>query len=126
MPEVKLDVTDAAELAEMLQFPSGWLARDPARSAPPWNNSLATPATASRTCAPVCGGSSSCSAAATAGRSSAGDRNGSSAPADCYLAEGTTVSCCLHRRRSRCTGSRRSSRASQGPPCLLVARITWS
>ena len=33
MPEVRLDVTDAAELAEMLQFLSGWLARDPARLA---------------------------------------------------------------------------------------------
>jgi hypothetical protein len=33
MPEVKLDVTDAAELAEMLQFLSGWLDRDPARLA---------------------------------------------------------------------------------------------
>ena len=33
MPEVKLDVTDAAELAEMLQFLSQWLARDPARLA---------------------------------------------------------------------------------------------
>jgi len=31
MPEVKLDVTDAAELAEMLQFLSQWLGRDPAR-----------------------------------------------------------------------------------------------
>jgi len=31
MPEVKLDATDAAELAEMLQFLSQWLARDPAR-----------------------------------------------------------------------------------------------
>jgi hypothetical protein len=31
MPEVKLDAADAAELAEMLQFLSGWLARDPAR-----------------------------------------------------------------------------------------------
>jgi hypothetical protein len=29
MPEVRLDVTDAAELAEMLQFLSQWLARDP-------------------------------------------------------------------------------------------------
>ena len=34
MPEVKLDTTDAAELAEMLQFLSQWLARDPARLAP--------------------------------------------------------------------------------------------
>ena len=29
MPEVKLDAADAAELAEMLQFISQWLARDP-------------------------------------------------------------------------------------------------
>ena len=33
MPEVRLDVTDAAELAEMLQFLSQWLNRDPARLA---------------------------------------------------------------------------------------------
>jgi hypothetical protein len=33
MPEVRLDVTDAAELAEMLQFLSQWLDRDPARLA---------------------------------------------------------------------------------------------
>ena len=31
MPEVKLDATDAAELAEMLQFLSQWLAQDPRR-----------------------------------------------------------------------------------------------
>jgi hypothetical protein len=31
MPEVKLDAVDAAELAEILQFLSQWLARDPAR-----------------------------------------------------------------------------------------------
>jgi hypothetical protein len=31
MPEVKLDATDAAELAEMLQFISQWLAQDPRR-----------------------------------------------------------------------------------------------
>jgi hypothetical protein len=31
MPEVKLDAADAAELAEMLQFLSSWLARDPGR-----------------------------------------------------------------------------------------------
>jgi hypothetical protein len=30
MPDVKLDKADAAELAEMLQFLSQWLARDPA------------------------------------------------------------------------------------------------
>ena len=31
MPQVKLDATDAAELAEMLQFLSQWLARDAGR-----------------------------------------------------------------------------------------------
>jgi hypothetical protein len=31
MPEVRLDVVDAAELAELLQFISRWLARDPGR-----------------------------------------------------------------------------------------------
>ena len=31
MPELKLDVVDAAELAELLQFLSQWLARDHAR-----------------------------------------------------------------------------------------------
>ena len=33
MPEVRLDTGDAAELAEMLQFLSGWLGRDPGRLA---------------------------------------------------------------------------------------------
>jgi hypothetical protein len=33
MPEVRLDTSDAAELAEMLQFLTGWLARDPAHLA---------------------------------------------------------------------------------------------
>src|SRR5262245_55796494 len=31
MPQVRLDVTDAGELAEMPRFLSGWLDRDPAR-----------------------------------------------------------------------------------------------
>jgi hypothetical protein len=31
MPEVRLDVVDAAELAELLQFLSRWLARDGGR-----------------------------------------------------------------------------------------------
>ena len=31
MPELRLDVVDAAELAELLQFLSEWLARDPGR-----------------------------------------------------------------------------------------------
>jgi hypothetical protein len=35
MPQVRLDATDAAELAEMLQFLSQWLGRDPAPSAIP-------------------------------------------------------------------------------------------
>jgi hypothetical protein len=33
VPEMKLDTADAAELAEMLQFLSEWLTRDPARLA---------------------------------------------------------------------------------------------
>jgi hypothetical protein len=31
MPQMKVDATNAAELAEMLQFLSRWLARDPTR-----------------------------------------------------------------------------------------------
>ena len=31
MPDLRLDVVDAAELAELLQFLSQWLARDPDR-----------------------------------------------------------------------------------------------
>jgi len=31
MPDFKLDASDAAELAEMLQFLSQWLTRDPGR-----------------------------------------------------------------------------------------------
>ena len=31
MPQLRLDVVDAAELAELLQFLADWLARDPAR-----------------------------------------------------------------------------------------------
>ena len=34
MPDVKLDAVDAAELAEILQFLSQWLARDPTRLGP--------------------------------------------------------------------------------------------
>jgi hypothetical protein len=33
MPEINLDTADAAELAEVLQFLSSWLARDPGRLA---------------------------------------------------------------------------------------------
>jgi hypothetical protein len=31
MPDLRLDAVDAAELAELLQFLAGWLARDPGR-----------------------------------------------------------------------------------------------
>jgi hypothetical protein len=31
MPDVTLNASDAAELAELLQFLTGWLARDPSR-----------------------------------------------------------------------------------------------
>ena len=34
MPTMNLDVVDAAELAELLQFLTGWTATDPARLAP--------------------------------------------------------------------------------------------
>jgi hypothetical protein len=44
MPEVRLDVTDAAELAEMLQFLSGWLACDPARLGPSLEEFVGHPA----------------------------------------------------------------------------------
>jgi len=46
-----LDAADAAELAEMLEFISDWLARDPAVSAPPCKTSSAAPPTASTSCA---------------------------------------------------------------------------
>src|SRR5215472_12342737 len=65
MPEVKLDVIDAAELAEMLQFLSQWLGRDPARLGASWRTSSATPPTASPSCAATWSASSSCSEAAT-------------------------------------------------------------
>jgi hypothetical protein len=44
MPEMRLDATDAAELAEMLQFRSGWLARDPARLGPSLEDFVGHPA----------------------------------------------------------------------------------
>ena len=34
MPSMNLDVVDAAELAELLQFLSSWIASDPARLTP--------------------------------------------------------------------------------------------
>jgi hypothetical protein len=44
MPDMKLDATDAAELAEMLQFLSGWLARDPGRLGPSLEDFVGHPA----------------------------------------------------------------------------------
>jgi hypothetical protein len=44
MPEVRLDAADGAELAEMLQFLSQWLAHDPAAWPLPWKSWWATPA----------------------------------------------------------------------------------
>jgi hypothetical protein len=44
LPEVRLDVTDAAELAEMLQFLSQWLARDPGRLGPSLEEFVGHPA----------------------------------------------------------------------------------
>jgi hypothetical protein len=44
MPEVRLDAADAAELGEMLQFLSGWLARDPARLGPSLEEFVGHPA----------------------------------------------------------------------------------
>jgi len=44
MPDMKLDACDAAELAEMLQFLSGWLARDPGRLGPSLKDFVGHPA----------------------------------------------------------------------------------
>jgi hypothetical protein len=44
MPDVKLDASDAAELAETLQFLSQWLARDPGRLGPSLEDFVGHPA----------------------------------------------------------------------------------
>jgi hypothetical protein len=44
MPEVRLGAADAAELAEMLQFLTGWLARAPARLAASLEEFVGNPA----------------------------------------------------------------------------------
>ena len=44
MPQVKLDAADAAELAEMLQFLSQWLGRDPGRLGPSLGDFVGHPA----------------------------------------------------------------------------------
>lgn len=127
MPEVKLDATDAAELAEMLQFLTGWLARDPAASPYRSKNSWATRPMGSPSCTRTWNGSSSCSAGSDGEPLFGPGRGTAHAPplAAAWPRE-TTVTGCLHRRRSWCTGSRRSTRASQGPSRLPVAKITWS
>ena len=43
-PQVKLDAVDAAELAEMMQFLTGWLARDPGRLGPSLEDFVGHPA----------------------------------------------------------------------------------
>ena len=69
MPEVRLNASDAAELAELLQFLSGWLARDPGRLASRLRRQPRP--TAPRSCRRTWTVSSSCSAATTAGNCSA-------------------------------------------------------
>ena len=44
MPQVRLDAGDAAELAEMLQFLSDWLTRDPRRLGASLHSFTGTPA----------------------------------------------------------------------------------
>ena len=44
MPDMRLDAGDAAELAEMLQFLSHWLARDPGRLGPSLETFVGHPA----------------------------------------------------------------------------------
>jgi hypothetical protein len=44
MPQIKLDAVDAAELAEILQFLSQWLACDPARLGPSLEEFVGHPA----------------------------------------------------------------------------------
>jgi len=70
MPLVRLNASDAAELAELLQFLSGWLARDPGRLASRLRRQPRP--TAPRSCRRTWTVSSSCSAATTAGNCSAG------------------------------------------------------
>jgi hypothetical protein len=71
MPEVKRDATDAAELAEMLQFLSEWLTRDPARLGASLAQFVGHPPTAWPSSVATWSGSFSCLAAATASNSSA-------------------------------------------------------
>jgi hypothetical protein len=60
MPEVRLDAADAAELAEMLQFLSEWLARDPGRLGASLEEFVGHPATGLPSCATTWPASPSC------------------------------------------------------------------
>jgi len=73
MPDVSLNATDAAQLAEILQSLSEWLACDPAPLAASLAAFVGHPPTAWTNCTATWSGSSSCSAAATARSSSAND-----------------------------------------------------
>ena len=51
MPELRLDAVDAAELAELLQFLSRWLARDPDRLGASLEDFVGHPAYGTGSCA---------------------------------------------------------------------------
>jgi hypothetical protein len=58
MPDIRLDTGDAAELAEMLQFLAGWLARDPGRLAASLEDFVGHPAYDLANCTATWNGSS--------------------------------------------------------------------
>jgi hypothetical protein len=104
MTGVTLNATDAAELAEMLQFLAEWLQRDPGGLSASLEASSATPPTTPASCARTCTGSPSCSAAATANPSSA--RRGDTPPASPRPAEDTPVPAGLNVVRPRASALR--------------------
>ena len=72
MPGITLDLSDAAELAEMLTFLADWLSAARNKPSPAASRPMpATPPTAPRLSAPTCTGSPSCPGSATAKNSSA-------------------------------------------------------
>ena len=71
MPDVRLDVVDAAELAGLLQFLAGGWPATGAGPAPPWKSSPVTPPATPASCARIWTGSPSCPAATTASPCSA-------------------------------------------------------
>jgi hypothetical protein len=74
MPDMKLDAADTAELAEMLQFLSHWLARNPRRLAASLEEFVGQPAYGITQLRQDLERLPSCSAAATANSSPAHDR----------------------------------------------------